>query len=236
MHAFDRSLFRRSLGIVILLGLFGLGVMIATDEIGSTPRMRLSRLIAIFPGLVALGEGIVLAQSRTRGEIRALTALGASPFRATRGARVAGWLLASLGLALLVSPLADPSPLFPAVVRSTPWLLSGGGLVDPGSGARVTRDGLVAFGEIAGSIEAARVPGRWAAFASIAPIALVTPVWAACPLGVGARLAAAFVTIMIAIVTLHAVAAGGLPVFGLVLAVLPLVLQAGWCFRNARSA
>lgn len=236
VHAFDRSLFRRSLGIVMLLGLLGLGVMIATDEIGSTPRMRLSRLIAIAPGLIALGEGIVLAQARARGEIRALTALGASPFRATRGARVAGWFLGLVGVALLLSPLADPTPLFPAVVRSTPWLAFGSSLADPASGARVTADGMVAFGEIANSVGIAHAPGRWAAFASNAPIALVTPVWAACPLGIGARLAAAFVALVIAIVTLHGVAAEELPTLGLVLASVPLMLQAGWSFREARHA
>lgn len=236
VHAFDRTLFRRSLGILILLVLLGLGVMIATDEIGSTPRMRLSRLIAIAPGLIALGEGIVLAQSRARGEIRAMSALGASPFRATRGARAAGWFLGALGIALLLSPLTDPTPLFPAVVRSTPWLVLGSALGDPVTGARVTADGVVAFSSVTASAGLAQVPGRWAALASIAPIALVTPVWAACPLGIGSRLAAAFVAIVLAIVTLHAVAAGELPTFGLALAALPLLLQAGWSHRKTRNA
>jgi hypothetical protein len=235
VHAFDRSLFRRSFGIVVLLALIGLGVMIATDEVGSTPRMRLSRLVAFVPGLVAIGEGIVLAQARTRGEIRAMTALGASPFRAAWGACVAGWCFGFLGLVLLLSPLADPAPLFPAVVRSTPWVADGAALVDPTSGARVGADGLVAFGDIASTLATTQAPGRWAAFASVFPIALVTPVWAACPLAIGARLAAAFLAVVIAIVTLHAVAAGGLPTFGLTFAALPLMLQASWSLGRTRN-
>lgn len=236
MHAFDRAVCRRSVVITLVLALLTLGVMVATDEVGSTPRMRLARLIAIVPGLIALGEGIVLAQCRARGELVALSALGASPWRIGRGARIAGWALGAIGVLLLLSPLTDPAPLFPAVVRSTPWIPTLGALADPATGVRVVSDGSIAFDALMSEAELSYAPGRVAALSSIVPIALVTPAWASCPLGVAARLGAAFVALVLTIVTLHAVAAEELPTLGLIVAPLPLLLQAAWSLYKTRTA
>jgi hypothetical protein len=165
----------------------------------------------------------------------ALSALGASPWRLGRGARMAGWLLGAVGVALLLSPLTDPTPLFPAVVRATPWIVSQAALVDPTSGVHVASDGSIAFGALKSEAELGHAPGRVAALASILPIVLVTPAWAACPLGVSARLGAAFVALVLVIVTLHGVAAGELPTLALLIPPLPLLFQAAWVLHKTRT-
>ncbi len=232
--AFDRALLLRSFGITLLLAVIAAGVMIGTDEVGSTPAMRLARLVAIVPALSALAEVIVLSQARSRGEMLALSALGASPLRVSLGAMLAGWLAGAISVAFLLSPLSDPAPLFPTITRPESWISIGAALSDPSSGARVTSDGEITLVALAASAAVARAPGRIAAVFAVLPLAVVTPAWAVAPIGAVARLAGALITLAITIVSFHAVAAARLPPAALAVVPLPLVVQSLWVLRKER--
>ena len=85
LHAFDRLLARRALAFTALAFALAIGVTIATDEPYSTLGTRVARLCAFAPALSAIGAAIALAQSRARGELRALETLSVTPLRMARG-------------------------------------------------------------------------------------------------------------------------------------------------------
>ncbi|MCL4751724.1 MAG: hypothetical protein KJ015_16230 [Myxococcales bacterium] len=233
MHAFDRLLWRRCLGLSLLLSLLVAGVAAATDEPGSTLGMRLSRLAAFLPAVAVIAQQIVLAQCRARGELAALAALGASPLSQVRGAIVAGLSLGALAVAAVLSPLSDVSALFPVVGGASSFTPTDGGLWDPRSGVIYAPDGGVSFGAAAEPRSLAP-PTRDVAVGFVAPLALVAPVWGAAPLGLGARGGGAFLAFALSVLLLHGVAAARAPALCLGLGALPLALQALIAFRSRR--
>ena len=96
LHGFDRLLARRALAFTAIAIAIAIGVTVTTDEPYSTFRTRVARLCAFVPALSAIGAAITLAQSRARGELRALEALGVAPFRMGRGPMVTSWALGFL--------------------------------------------------------------------------------------------------------------------------------------------
>jgi hypothetical protein len=237
MHPLDRLLFQRALALaLVFFGLF-VGLVVATDEAGSTLALRAARLGALAPAIAVLAEAIVLARSRERGEIRTLAALGTPPWRSPLGAIAAGWLIGIAATALLASRYADVSSLFPTATIPTRWLAeASGSLVDPVSGARVLSDGSVVMLARDAIPAAARAPGRAAALLCLAPLAFVAPVWGAAPLTLTQRGAGAFVAAALAVGFLHALAAGRVGPGILVLSCSPLVLQSGWAFGRTKIA
>ena len=171
MHAFDWLVWRRCLGLALLLTLLTAGVAAATDEPGSTLGTRLARLAAFLPAVVVIAQAIVIAQSRERGEIGALAALGASPLRRVRGAILAGLSLGALAVLALISPWSDVSALFPVVGAATSFTDVGTGLEDPATGALYSPDGSISFGaadEPASS--GLTAPSRVAGLGFVAPL------------------------------------------------------------------
>lgn len=221
---FDRLLFRRALAFSVAATLLALGVVVLTDEPLSTPGMRAARMAAFAPALAALGVSVALAQARGRGELRALAALGASPWRAARGAVLAGWLVGALAVALLASPWSDVSVLFPAMPSHAQWHRHAAALVDPASGVRVAADGVIGF-VAAHRSRAVDSPGALAALAAVTPLAALAPPWAGTRLSLLSRALGAGLAIVLAIVLLHVVASGRAPALVLVLAALPLAVQ-----------
>lgn len=238
MHPFDRLLFRRSLAFTAVATLLALGVVLATDEPMSTPAMRVARMAAFAPLLVTLGASVALAQARAKGELSALSALGASPWRLVRGAVLAGWVVGALAVALLVSPWADVGVLFPALPSHAAWSPDAAALLDPASGVRVTASGAIGFVGARAAARAAAPPGQLAALFAVAPLAAVAPPWAGARLSLLSRALGAGLALGLAVVLLHAVASGRAPAPALMLAAVPLAVQclAGAGARPGRTA
>jgi len=235
MHAYDRLLGRRCLGLSVLLALVALGIAAATDEPGSTLGTRLARLAALLPAIAVVAQQIVLAQSRARGELAALSALGCSPLGQVRGVVLAGVLVGLGALVAVALPGSDVRALFPVVPGGRSFGLVEGALWDPRSGALYSPDGAISFGEVR-EPEGAAAPSRSAALGFVAPLACVAPFWGAAPMGLASRLAGACAAFALAVLLLHAVAARRLPAACLVLGALPLALQAVRAFRARRPA
>lgn len=229
MHPFDRLLFRRALAFTAVLTLLALVVVVATDEPMSTAAMRVARMAAFAPLLATLGASVALAQARARGELAALSALGASPWRSVRGAVIAGWFVGALAIALLASRWADVSVLFPALPSHSAWSPDAAGLLDAASGVRVGASGTIDFVG-AHATHAPASPGQLAALLAVAPLAAAAPPWAGARLSLLSRILGAGLALVLAVVLLHAVASGRAPELVLVLAALPLAIQ---CFAGA---
>jgi hypothetical protein len=233
MHGFDRLLARRALAFTTLALAIAIGVTLATDEPYSTFRMRVARLCAIVPALAAIGSAVALAQSRARGELRALEALGVGPFRIGLGPMLVSWVLGLTAAAILVSPLADATSLFPALVSPARWVVDGGSLFDPVSGVRVLRNGSLKFSEASAELGAAFRPGAGVALLALVPLSLVVPLWTSAKLGLFARGAGALVTFAAVVVLMHAAAATRVHPAWLILGPLPLAAQA--LFAHVRT-
>lgn len=222
MSPFDRVLFRRALAAIVgTLGVAAL-VVVATDEATSTPGMRVARLSALAPLLVAVSVLGVAGHARSRGELAALAALGLSPWRAARGAACAGLFAAAVVLAALVSPWADTSSLFPVVHPPLDWAVDALGSAARASGAVVLADGSITLAAvIPGATSVA--PGALAALACVAPLALVVPYWAVTPMSPRTRVGSLAATGALAIGAFHLVAAARVLPAWSACAVLPLV-------------
>jgi hypothetical protein len=225
MHAFDRWLGRRTFGFAAAATAVAAAVVVLTDEAGSSAGMRAARLAALAPGLAALGGWVSLSQASSRGELRALAALGASPWRIGLGASVAGWLIGALAALVLSSGWVDTSALFPAVATSATWTEDRGTFVEPSVGVRLLPGGSF------GTLEAPRPrpmgngPGPRDALVAFAPLAAILPIWVVAPLGLRGRTAVGALATALLIVLLHCVGGGQAPPILLVLAALPLALQ-----------
>lgn len=228
MHAHDWLLGRRALLLFALLSVLAVGVMVGTDEIGSSTGMRLARLAALGPLLIVLSQRIALQQSESRGELRALAALGASPFRQARGVLVVGFVLAAGTTLLLLLPATDVSSLFPAVAVPESWVPGAASLSDATSGVTVLADGAVRFAEPSALTRSGSAPGREAALVCLAPVSLSALLWGPAPMALEARVLGAAVAAFACIVLLHAFAAGALPLVALLAAGLPLGAQGAW--------
>ena len=225
MNSFDRSLFWQSVAFTLVSLGIAICVVVVTDEPFSTTPMRLARLSAFAPGLGAVGAAVAVARARGRGELRAQLALGATPWRAARGAALAAAVFGLLAVALLLSPYADPSALFPAVTPVS-WHHIGAGLVESGSGVYVSPAGEPSFATLRVSFGAGYEASHGAAATAIAPLALVVPAWITTPIRLRQRLLVAMLAALATVLLLHAVAARQLPAPALVLASLPLGIQA----------
>jgi hypothetical protein len=222
-HPFDRALAVRASLAIIVAFLVALSIVVATDEATSTRAMRAARLSALGPLVAALGVLGVVAHARSRGELRALEAVGIPPWRAARGAALAGLVAGALSVALLVSPLADAESLFPAVHVVVRWVFDDAGTLARAPGVTVFADGRLALtGGVASSVHA--VPTAWAALPCIAPIAALVPGWAVTPLSPFARALSLGASAVIAVFALHGIAAGRLAAIHGITASIPLVV------------
>ena len=225
MHAYDRALLGRTLALTFIAGIIALAVAVATDEAYSTWRMRTARMSAFVPALAALGASLVLSQARARGELRALAALGHSPWRVALGPMLAGWLYGLAACAAVISPWSDARALFPLVPSLETWMWDGIALTDIAHGLRVKPTGELSLLPGQPMHGAGFVPTGQAAVLALGPLALITPVWVGTPVKLAPRVAGIVVTGALAIVLLHAVAAEQLRPGWLALGALPLAVQ-----------
>jgi len=128
--AYDVKLARRALAIAALSACVALVVIVATDEGGDLAR-RAALVAALSPALGGIGALAAARIASSRGETRALEALGASPDRALLGALVGGMIVAAMGPLLVLSSIADLEPLFPRPSEPSAWVAApGGGMRD----------------------------------------------------------------------------------------------------------
>ena len=222
MTPLDRSLFGRAALAVATGLLVAAGVIVLTDEASSSLGMRVSRLAALGPAVSAVAVLGVTAHTRSRGELRALEALGAPPWRAARGAAWAGWAAAGLVLLLLALPQADPSSLFPVLPPLVPWEFDPGGHAARAAGVVAFETGGLSFEAARASVEHAAPPGVLHALLCIGLVACLVPSWAVTPMSTLARAASGGLTAGAAIVLLHGMAASAAPAFTGALAAAPL--------------
>lgn len=228
MLPFDLSLGRRTLGFTASMLAATLVVVMATDEPGSTFGMRLARMAALAPVLAGLGGALSLAQASSRGELRALQALGASPWRTGQSVMVCGWLVGGLALATLCLPVADVRALLPVLPPSASWVVDGRSFIEPRAGLRVITSGsFELLGHVA-ALPRPESPETAAPLFAFGPLALWVPPWVTAPLSPKSRLAIFVTAGSLTLVLLHLVAAGTLGVAWLVAPALPVAAHALW--------
>lgn len=225
---------------VLLLGalLYGLalGLTWATDEADASWGQRAARLGALGPLIAGIATWLSGQLGRSRGEARALLALGYSPTQLERGAVYAGWLLALAGLCVALGPWASQQSLFPALESGRNWLvLADGTLLDP-LGARYSAErGLSLTGAHAAP---PRLSYRLATLGFLLPLVVTLPPWVVdlrpSLARFGRALVALFLSSGAALWLLHGVAAARLPWPLLVLTPLPLLIE--FRLRNARTS
>jgi hypothetical protein len=224
--AYDQKMFWRTL---VMTGLL-LGVTVAvvgvTDEPGSTTRMRLARICAIVPGLASLAGVTVLEQARYRGEIRALSALGTSPWDAARGVARAGYCVGLVAAFAMASGLADTSSLFPALREPAAWQVHGDQLVESVQGVSIRPDGMISLDPASSPRDLGRAPSHWVAALAIALVGGAMPSWTATPMSLQARVFGFLLAAITLITVFHVLAIGLMGPPWLVLIALPLGLQA----------
>ncbi|HMJ12596.1 MAG TPA: hypothetical protein VK524_14325 [Polyangiaceae bacterium] len=225
MTAFDRALAVRALAYGGLGSALALAVMLLTEEPSSTWPQRLARLCLFVPATAALASALSLAQARARGELVALAALGASPLRVARGPSLVAWALGALAVALVASPAADVSSLFPALRAQAHFRADTLGFSDLRHGVRVDPHGALHW--LASSVEPQLRAQRGLEAALVTgSLSLVLPLWVSAELGVAVRVLGAALALGLVLVLLHAVAASRLGAPWLMSSALPLAFQA----------
>ncbi|HVW26417.1 MAG TPA: hypothetical protein VHC69_13705 [Polyangiaceae bacterium] len=224
MNEYDWALFRRTLFAFAVLLALTTATVVTTDEATSTAGMRLARIAALVPLLVIVAILAIAGHARVRGELRAVEALGVSPWIALRGAERAGAAVAAMSVLVLVAPFTDAASLLPAFTPPIDWTMAS-------DGTRATAPGLVVLAN--GVIEATRAAtaptfhrvSPWAAVPCLAPIACVVSAWAATPMQLVLRLFAGASTALLAVVGLHLVAAARAPSWLAAAASLPMAFS-----------
>jgi hypothetical protein len=224
MNAYDRALFRRALFALAVLMLLTGTTVVATDEAASTLSMRLARISALAPLLIAVAILAVGGHARVRGELRAIEALGVAPWTSLRGAELAGVAAAVATVLVLVAPFTDVTSLLPAVAPPIDWTVAADGSHATAPGLVVLASGVIQA-TTATSPPSLRHVATWAVVPCVAPIAAVAPGWAATPMSVAARAWSGVVTVLLVVVGLHLVAAARVPPGLTVLAALPMAVS-----------
>lgn len=231
----DRLLASRTLVLAALAEALALGALVLTDEAYSTSAMRLARMAAFAPALAAVAGTLVLEQASSRGELRALEALGVPPWRARLGVALGGWALGAAAVVVLLSPWADPTSLFPIMPSSEAWRLTRDGFLNAGQGAAVAINGTLTLFDPIPASRAGFVATASVAALFVAPLALAAPPWACCPTTGSVKLLTATGCTLAAVLLLHAVAARRLPPPWLLSPALPLLAQAAFSHVASRS-
>lgn len=138
LTAWDRRLAARALGLAGVAALVALVVIITTDDRATwARRAAMWGAVASVAGAVGTLGALRLAESR--GELLALSAIGASPVRARIGAVIGGVALAIAGSCVAGSRWADRSALFPRPVEARVWLMENGTDEPAGEGGELAQ-------------------------------------------------------------------------------------------------
>lgn len=235
MTPHDWQLFWRTLGLCGVVLALLTGIVVATDEAYSTWPMRVARLCAFSPLVAVLALGSALELAKRRGELRALEALGASPWGASWGALCASWAFGGLAALTLLTSWADVSSLFPAPPVTSGWLLEGDAFLEPRQGLLVARDGMVRFVDKRVVDAPFSTPGGLEALSAVLPQVLVLPAWMVAPLKKRTRAWGLGLTASLTLLAFHAAALGRLSLLLLPLVALPIGAQLAVALERGRS-
>ncbi len=142
----------------------------ATDEGGVPWGERAGRTLPLTPVCAAVGAWGALAPVRSRGEVRALEALGRSRVQIAAAA-IAGGAAVALMAALLVGALGrvDVAGFYPASIHPNAWQWQDEGFVNRAQGLRVGADGTPErFAAPTETMPLVKIPPSGRAAASIA--------------------------------------------------------------------
>jgi hypothetical protein len=175
----SRVLLRAALVAALALTVAWL-VTAATDEGGVRWGERAGRTLPLTPACAAIGVWIALQPVRSRGEARALEALGRSPAQVAAAA-VAGGAAVAIVAAVAIGALAriDVAGFYPTAARVSAWRWDGTQFIDAARGLRVAADGAIdrALDASSVSVAANAIPshGRAAAALTTAIAGLALP-------------------------------------------------------------
>lgn len=234
MSAWDRRLSLRAASIAAVTAAAALLIIAATDD-GAAWARRLGMWAALCPVAGALGAVAAVRLARSRGELRALEAIGAAPDRVVLGAVLGGVAIGLLGPVLAGSPLCDLAALFPRPALARVWVVDGEALRELTLGLRVGADGALQLAPGAiGALEPPLPPGAArGAVAALAAAALTAPAWAALRADGPRKPWIGGIAVVALIVAFQAVAAGRAHPAVLVLApLIPLVDLAAARYRS----
>jgi hypothetical protein len=165
--AWDARLFGRSAGLAAASFALGWLVTAATDEGGVAWAERLGRTLPLAPLCAALGASMALGPVRSRGEARALEALGRARIEIVAGAVAGAAAVALVAAALLgLVRAVDVAGFFPTATRASAWRWDGGAFVDAVHGLRVLPGGSPEWTPT-GAGSSSSLPGRARAAASM---------------------------------------------------------------------
>jgi hypothetical protein len=222
---FGWLLVRRALASFGVLSVVALALAAASDEPDSSWAMRAARWAAFAPALLGIACAVTLRQSESRGELRALRAIGVSQVHLGILLSFAGAVVALGSTIVLWTSLGDVSALFPTVTPADPWQPSQAGFDNLGLGVHVASPVDIRFIPAQEVVQARLAASRWAAWLLAVPAALVIPIWVAVPSSTFGRGALVFVVVIGSLVLFHALAVGRVPVAWMLLPALALTLQ-----------
>ncbi len=216
-------------------------VTAASDEGGLSWGARAGRTLPLAPVCAAVGAWLALAPARTRGDDRALEAIGRSPFE-REAAAIAGGALVAVIAAIAIAAFArvDVAGFYPRAEEAVRWVAAGGGgaFVSEDGAWRVGADGVPVLVHAPSPGTTARglpVAGRPSAALSTAALGVALPmVVARVRSRRAARRALAAITAgsLATILAFQAAAAGVSPAL---LAPLPPLLLLVWAASGYRS-
>jgi hypothetical protein len=228
LTAYDAFLARRSAALGLAVALLVFLTMVGTDDAAGTHASRLGRLAALTSLAGGAGAFLGAAQARSRGEIRALEAIGLTPLRASLGAVMGGAVVGLFGVALALVPGVDLSRLFPrALPAEATWTRDAAGWLDPVHSVRVTTDGALRWTGVASDVGRISSPAPLAeTVVALAVAAVAFPLWATARERFPRRAFVCFAVASAAVFVFHLVAAQRTSAMTLVLPPLFLLVDA----------
>ena len=211
MHrAWDRRLARRAAGIAAVAAVATLLIVATTDDGAPWPR-RLAMWAALAPVAGALGARGAIRLAETRGELRALAAIGSAPWRVVAGAVCGGSIVALLGPCLAASGFVDLEALFPRPHLARIWVAEGDrAMRELTIGVRVAAGGALEVTAPGAAGPGGALPrgAHTAAVTALGLGAIVGPAWAAREAPISRRVIVGGVIVVALIVAFQAVASG----------------------------
>lgn len=244
LTAWDVKVAGRTLALLAVAFVAALLLTAATDEGGVAWLERISRTLPALPIAGAAGAWLAMAPLRTRGDVRALAAIGRNPWELARPAIAASLACHALAAALVASSALAVGTFFPRAAARPLVAFEGGDFIDEGRGVRIRADGSMISAEIAPGSTPSGVPpfGRLAVSGVLLLAGAALPMWALGP-GRGrtrrvrrkqlaAALAFGAATGGATIVCFHAAAVGALPALTAVLPSGALLAGAALRYRE----
>lgn len=232
---FDRSVFKRALLVAVVAAAVGLVVIAATDE-GGGWGARLGTWAATAPLAGSIGAAVAVWIARSRGELTALAALGATPFRARRGAPLGGSIVALAGAALALLPRVRLDALFPAPVRAHAFEIRSAAVIDRTIGLLISPDGSIAAAAPNAAAQPDSAAARSFAVFAIAALAIAGPFWASAPASPALRIISGPVALFVTVAAFQAVAQGRAPAGALFAGPIVLAASAAVAHRFQRGS